>query len=70
VESHRIEMTLEQDGTVTLKGLPFHAGDTVEVTVVAKAPQPKQNGYSLRGTTVMYEGPFEPVADEDWESAK
>jgi hypothetical protein len=70
MDSHRIETTLEQDGTVTLNGLPFQAGDTVEVTVVAKAPKPKQNGYSLRGTTLTYKAPLEPVADEDWESAK
>ena len=65
MESHRIETTLEQDGTVTLNGLPFHAGDTVEVTIVPKAAQPKQNGYSLRGTPVTYEDPFEPVIEYD-----
>ena len=70
MESHRIETTLEQDGTVTLRGLPFHAGDTVEVTIVPKATLPKQNGYPLRGTPVTYKDPFEPVAAEDWESAK
>ena len=70
MESHHIETTLEQDGTVTLNGLRFHAGDTVEVTVVAKAPQPKQNGYSLRGTTVTYVDPFGPVASEDWEAVR
>jgi hypothetical protein len=70
MDSHRIETMLEQDGTVTLNGLPFQAGDTVEVTVVAKAPKPKQNGYPLRGTTLTYEAPFEPVATEDWESAQ
>ena len=62
----RIETTIQQDGTLTLKDLPFQAGETVEVIVVPK-PTP-QNGdkYPLRGTAVIYADPFEPVAAGDW----
>jgi hypothetical protein len=70
MDSHRFETTLEEDGTVTVKGLPFHAGDTVEVIVKPKATRTGQNAYSLRGTPVTYVEPFEPVAADDWESAK
>jgi len=69
MDSHRIETTLEQDGTITLSGLRFHAGDAVEVIVMRNAASPRQ-AYSLRGTAVTYEDPFEPVAPEEWQSAK
>jgi hypothetical protein len=67
----RIEARLEQDGTLTLKDLPFQAGEVVEVTITAKgdtaSPKRRQR---LRGTPVSYTAPFEPVAADDWESLR
>ena len=68
--THRTEKMLQEDGTLTLDGLPFHAGETVEVTVQPKAT-PRSNGaYPLRGTPVTYTAPFEPVAADDWEASR
>jgi len=40
MNTHKIETVLTEDGTLTLQGLPFHAGDTVEVIILqAKTPQ-------------------------------
>ncbi|MBI3801418.1 MAG: hypothetical protein HY268_31150 [Deltaproteobacteria bacterium] len=36
MSTHRVEATLTQDGTLTLSHLPFHAGDAVEVIIVAR----------------------------------
>ena len=69
MSTHRIEKTLQQDGTLTLDDLPFHAGETVEVTVQPKATLRKNGAYPLRGTPVTYTRPFEPVATEDWEAS-
>jgi len=67
----RIEATLEKDGTLTLKNLPFHAGDVVEVTINPKTDTTRQKGRQrLRGTPISYKAPFEPVAADDWESAR
>jgi hypothetical protein len=67
--AHRIETTLQNDGTLTLENLPFQAGQAVEVIIL---PQPRgaigQNPYPLRGTPVRYDRPTEPVAEEDWEA--
>ena len=61
---------IRQDGTLTLKGLPFNAGELVEVTIRPKARATAPQGQlSLRGTPVSYVAPFEPVALDDWESA-
>ncbi|MBF2067439.1 MAG: hypothetical protein IGS39_23920 [Calothrix sp. C42_A2020_038] len=76
MNAHKIEVVLAEDGTLILRGLPFHAGDAVEVIILeAKTPQhtvaslasPEANNYPLRGKVVRYDDPTEPVALEDWE---
>lgn len=64
---HRIETTLNQDGSLTLTDLPFHAGDAVEVIILPR-PQKKagQKSHPLHGTRIKYINPTDPVAEEDW----
>ena len=68
MSTHHVEITLSQDGKLMLDELPFRAGDTVEVIILAQ--QPKRNGkaYSLRGQPVEYLDPTDPVAQDDWEA--
>jgi hypothetical protein len=75
MNAHKIEVVLAEDGTLILRGLPFHAGDAVEVIILeAKTPQhtvaslasPEANKYPL-GKVVRYDDPTSPVALEDWE---
>ena len=69
METHRIEATLTQDGTLILNNLPFHAGETVEVIVLGHVGNVTGHvSYALRGTPVQYSRPTEPVAGEDWEA--
>ena len=66
--THRVETTLERDGTLTLKDLPFQAGDEVEVIILAR--EAKANGpacYPLRGQPLQYDEPTAPVAQDDWD---
>ena len=71
MEKHRIETKVEQDRSLTLKDLPFHAGASVEVTIVLKSETSESNGHcSLRGTPVTYIRPFESVAEAEWDSAR
>lgn len=71
MQAYRIETTLQQDGTVTLHHLPFQAGDPIEIIVLARSHQVKPfNRYPLRGTTVQYIDPTEPVAESDWEAVQ
>ena len=64
---HRIETTLNQDGTLTLTDLPFHAGDAVEIIILPRATKPAgQKNYPLQGTSIEYVDPTDPVAEEDW----
>ncbi len=69
MEAHRIETTLTQDGTLILDNLPFHAGETVEVIILAQPPHvAAHTPYALRGTPVQYVQPTEPVAEGDWDT--
>ena len=68
--AHRIETTIQQDGTLTLDNLPFHAGDSVEIIILAVPAKPKGAVYPLRGTSVQYDHPTDPVSQDDWTSTQ
>ncbi|WP_413171845.1 hypothetical protein [Anabaena azotica] len=64
MNAHKVEAVLTEDGTLMLRGLPFHAGDAVEVIILeAKTPQtqealptqPETNFYPMRGKVVRYD---------------
>jgi hypothetical protein len=64
---HRVETTINQNGTLTLTDLPFHAGDIVEVIILPRSQKTaEQNAYPLRGSMVEYINPTDSVAEEDW----
>ena len=68
-QAHRIETTLTQNGTLTLDHLPFQAGETVEIIVLAMASlESSYDRLSLRGTLIEYHAPLEPVAEQDWDA--
>ncbi len=36
MNAYKVETVLSEDGTLMLKGLPFHAGDAVEVIILER----------------------------------
>lgn len=71
MKAHKLTAKLNQDGELVLTDLPFHAGETVEVIVVAKSTPPNSSQSPLEGTVIRYDEPFKPaVAAEDWEALK
>jgi hypothetical protein len=61
--------TLTQNGTLTLDALPFPAGAQVEVIVLpVESRVSEENPYPLHGTPYLYQEPFEPVAQDDWDA--
>jgi hypothetical protein len=56
------------DGTVTVQGLPFHAGEPVEVTVTSAAPATVTGAAPLVGSVLRYDDPTGPIATDDWEA--
>ncbi len=57
-----IETTLTENGTLTIKDLPFQAGDAVEIIIKERPSHPpKSNPYPLRGKQpYRYDDPYEP----------
>ena len=71
MQAYRIETTLQKDGTVTLHHLPFQAGELIEVIILPRSPEVQSDSpYPLRGTSVQYVQPTEPVAQSDWGAAQ
>ena len=71
MHDYRVETEIGSDGSLTLKGLPFQAGDRVEV-IVRGAAVAGGNGdrYPLRGKPFRYTDPFRSVAEEDWDALR
>ncbi|URR36254.1 hypothetical protein NBE99_03730 [Thermosynechococcus sp. HN-54] len=71
MHAHKLTATLIEDGTLVLKGLPFHTGDTVEVIILE---QPKENPLTRpeqvspppQGTVLRYNEPLETAAGNDY----
>ncbi|RIK31404.1 MAG: hypothetical protein DCC56_04260 [Anaerolineae bacterium] len=66
----RTKTLITKDGKISIKGLPFRTGETVEVTVRRGKKPSRAAKYPLRGKTVVYRDPFKGVAVNDWESAR
>jgi hypothetical protein len=67
--AYRVHSQLSADGTLTLDGLPFQAGDEVEVIVISEARTARmERRYPLRGKPLVYESPFASVAESDWQA--
>ncbi len=71
MQDYRVETRVSSDGSLILKGLPFPAGDKVEVIVRSREHEERKNKtYPLRGRPIRYTDPFGSVAEEDWESLR
>ena len=67
MQDYRVETTVERDGSVTIKGVPYQAGDQVEVIVRSqKAGERNCKRSTLRGKPFRYTNPFDGVSAQDW----
>lgn len=71
MQAHRVQATVEPDGSVRVDALPFRPGDHVEVIVLPlPTERPDIERYPLRGSIYRYDRPTDPVAEDDWEALK
>ena len=71
MQTLHVEATCTESGVITLRNLPIHEGDSVEVVVIARSSAASvQDRYPLRGEPLEYIRPFEPVAENDWEATQ
>lgn len=68
---YRVRAHVAEDGSLTIKNLPFAAGQEVEVILLAEErTRDNQDAGPLRGTMPTYVDPLQPVAEDDWEALK
>lgn len=71
MNAHKLAATLMEDGTLVLQGLPFHAGDTVEI-IILEQPKAGLLGQASLGSSPLHEPvlrygePFGPAVDEEY----
>lgn len=71
MQDYRVETKVGSDGSVTVTGVPFEAGDRVEVIIRSqKGGNGEDNRYRLRGKPIRYANPFGPVSEGDWEAVR
>jgi hypothetical protein len=68
MNSHRIKTALTENGKLSLQNLPFKKGDEVDIIILQQNSSTiNPDAYSLKGTVIHYEDPFEPaIAPEEW----
>jgi len=71
MQDYIVETRVSSDGSLTIKGLPFQAGDEVEVIIRShKHREGRGKCYPLRGKPIRYTDPFGSVAEKDWEALR
>lgn len=70
--AHRTEAIVSQDGSIVVSGLPFRAGEKVEVLCIETSPVLQGDRFPLRGRQpYRFDDPFSPaIAPEEWESLR
>lgn len=67
MKAFRTETVLHQNGVLIVRGVPFCAGEKVEV-IILSPPLQRAGGYPLRGKPIRYIAPFDSVAHNDWDA--
>ena len=69
-QTFRTKTLITKSGKISIKGLPFRPGESVEVIVRRRKKRVRTAKYPLRGMPVVYRDPLKSVAVEDWEALK
>jgi len=64
-QTFRTKTLITKGGKISIKGLPFHAGESVEVIVRRGKKSIRAGKCSLRGKPMTYRDPFKGVVFGD-----
>jgi len=71
VRAHTVNTVVEDDGVVTVADVPVKAGQRVQVIVLMPDEAERREFYPLRGLKpFQYEGPDDPVGEDEWDSGR
>ena len=66
-QTFRTKTLITKGGKISIKGLPFRAGESVDVIIRRGKKSTRAAKYPLRGKPVIYRDPFK-AASSDWEA--
>ncbi len=67
MQAYRVEATISPDRELIVRGVPFRAGEKVEVIILSLARKWKSpEQYPLRGTPIRFVAPLDSVAEDEW----
>ena len=66
----RTKTLVTKGGKLSIKGLPFHTGESVEVIVRRGKKLARAAKYPLRGKPLVYRDPFKGAATGNWEAMR
>lgn len=66
-ETYRTKTLVTKGGKLSIKGLPFRGGESVEVTVRRGKKFKRAAKYPLHGKPLIYREPFKGTPTGDWE---
>lgn len=64
----RAKTLVTKGGKVSIKGLPFRTGESVEVIVRRGKKPARTTKYPLRGKPLVFSDPFKGASVSDWEA--
>lgn len=66
-----VEAVVGEDGTVTIRGLPFEPGARLDIVVRRhRAPAAREERPPQRAPVIRFDDPFGSVAEDDWDALK
>jgi len=71
MQTYWMETIISQNRVLTIRGVPFRAGEKVEVIILSRPPlREGAERYPLRGQSVLYLAPFDGIAENEWNALK
>ncbi len=71
MQPYWVETIISPNRVLTLRGVPFRAGEKVEVIVISHSQKRvKAKRYPLRGKRFRYINPFDSVAENEWDATR
>ena len=71
MQPYWIETVVSPNRVLTLRGVPFRAGEKVEVIILSRShKRANAKRYPLRGKRIRYTAPFDSVAQNEWDAAR
>jgi hypothetical protein len=69
-QTFQIETVVSSSHILTIRGIPFRAGERVKVIIVSLPKSQNGERYPLHGKAVHFVSPYDSVAESDWTALK